>query len=361
MTGGLRIPGPVPLHSEVAAALRRPMISYRGPEMRRLLDGVVAGLSEYLGASRPPLLLTGSGTGAMEASLVNTLSPGDRVVGLGGGQFGERFLGIARAFGLDVRSLGVGWGEPASPERLREVLRSGPGFRAVLLTHCETSTGVLHPVAELLRVVRAESDALALVDAVSSLGAVPLDVDACDVVFTGSQKAWGLPPGMAMVWTSERAEAAGSAARLPRFYWNFATLREAMRRGTMPFTPSIPVLFALEAGVRLMLREGRDAGFARHERAAALVRRELAGMDLALVAPPGFRSPTVTAAWLPDGTEWSGLSDRLAARGVTLAGGLGEFAGRILRFGHMGWMTAEELRPALGALAESLVPPAGAS
>ncbi len=330
------------------------MMSYRGPEMRRLLDEVADGLSRYLGASRPPLLLTGSGTGAMEAALVNTLSPGDRVVGLGGGQFAERFLGMARRFGLDARNLGTPWGEPASPDQLRRVLRTWPGVRAALLTHCETSTGVLHPLAELLQAVRAESDALALVDAVSSLGAMPLRVDDCDVAFTGSQKAWGLPPGMAMVWVSERAEAAETAARLPRFYWSFAAYREAMRRGTLPFTPALPALFAMEAGVRLMLREGLDAVAARHARAAALVRREMEGMRLALVAPPGFQSPTVTAAWLPQGVAWEELARQLAERGLTLAGGFGEMAGKALRFGHLGWMTAEDLRPALQALAESL-------
>ncbi len=324
------------------------MISYRGPEMRRLLAGVTTRLSEYLGASRTPLLLTGSGTGAMEAALVNTLSPGDRVIGLGGGQFAERFLGVARAHGLDAISLGTAWSEAASPDRLRRALRKPT--RAVLLTHCETSTGVLHPASDLLRVVREESDALALVDAVSSLGAASLAVDDCDVVFTGSQKAWGLPPGMAMVWTSERAEAAEARARLPRFYWDFA----AYRGETMPFTPAVPVLFAMEAGIRLMLREGREQVFARHAEAAALVQGELEAMGLALVAPEGYRSPTVTAAWLPEEVEWAELSRRLAERGVTVAGGLGELKGKVLRFGHLGWMTAGDLEEPLRVLADTI-------
>ncbi len=347
---GLRIPGPVPLRTEVTAALGRPMISYRGPEMRRLLERIQSGLAEVVGSERRPLLLTASGTGAMEAALVNALSPGDRVFGLGGGQFAERFLAVARAYGLDARGLGVEWGEAASPDRLREALRESPEVRAVLLTHCETSTGVLHPVEELIDVVRAESDALALVDAVSSLGAAPLAVDRCDVTFTGSQKAWGLPPGMAMVWTSPRAEAAEAEARLPRFYWKFANYR----REIPPFTPAVPVLFAMDAGVKLMIAEGATATHARHAEAAAFARRELGRMGLRIVAPEGFRSPTVTAAWLPDGVEWKAVSARLAERGIVLGGGLGRFSGKVLRVGHLGWMTADDLRPALEALADTI-------
>ena len=223
----LLLPGPTGLHPEVAAAAARPMMSYRGPEMRALLERVSGSLSEYLGSERRPVLLTASGTGAMEASLANTLSPGDRVVGLGGGQFAERFLGIARAYGLETVSLETPWGRAAEPERLREAFARFPDLKAVLLTHCETSTGVLHPVADLLRVARESGEALVLVDAVSSLGATPLAVDDFDVVFTASQKAWGLPPGLAPVWTSERAEAAAAGARLPRFYFDFARYREA--------------------------------------------------------------------------------------------------------------------------------------
>ena len=159
----------------------------------------------------------------------------------------------------------------------------------MLLTHSETSTGVLHPLPELIRIVREEGEALVLVDAVSSLGAMPLGVDSCDAVFTASQKAWGLPPGMAMVWTSERAEAAERVATLPRFYWNFARYREAMARGSMPFTPALPVLFAMEAGIRLMLREGREAVFRRH--ADAALRRASGCPRWASVSLPTRRPP----------------------------------------------------------------------
>lgn len=342
----LLLPGPTGLHPEVAEATARPMMSYRGPEMRALLERVSGSLSEYLGSERRPVLLTASGTGAMEASLANTLSPGDRVVGLGGGQFAERFLGIARAYGLETVHLETPWGRAADPARLREAFARFPDLKAVLLTHCETSTGVLHPVADLLRVARESGEALVLVDAVSSLGATPLAVDDFDVVFTASQKAWGLPPGLAPVWTSARAEAAAAGARLPRFYFDFARYREAAARGVTPFTPALPVFFALEAGIRLLLREGRETVFRRHAAAADAARRAVTAAGLELVAEPSVASKTVTAARLPADADWPAASRRLQDdHGLVLAGGLGKWAGKILRVGHLGWITPDDLRP----------------
>ena len=341
--------------------MAQPLISYRGPEARALLRRVAEGFCEYLGTRREPVLLTASGTGAMEATLANLLSPGDPVLGLGGGQFADRFLGVAEAFGLETRSLDTPLGKPAAPERLREALRAHPGTRAVLLTHSETSTGVRHPLPELIRVVREENDALVLVDAVSSLGAMPLAVDSCDAVFTASQKAWGLPPGMAMVWTSERAEAAERTARLPRFYWSFSRYRDALARGSAPFTPAVPVLFAMEAGLRLMLREGREAVFRRHAETAAAARSRLRALGLDLLADEPDATNTVTAAWLPPGVAWPELTRTLQERhGIVLAGGLGPLAGRILRLGHLGWTTPADVHRAADALESCLRPGPGA-
>lgn len=339
--------------------MARPAMDYRGPGMRALLERISESLRQYLGTGRAPLLLTASGTGAMEASLANHLSPGDRVLGLGGGQFAERFLGVARAFGLRRRSLETEWGRPADPEALRRALRADPETKAVLLTHSETSTGVLHPVEALLGVVRESSGALAFVDAVSSLGAAPLAVDDFDVVFTASQKAWGLPPGAAMVWTSPRAEAREAQARLPRFYFDFARYREARARGTLPFTPALPVFHALDAGAALLLEEGREAVFRRHRAAAAEARRAISAAGLEAVAADEWASPTVTAAYLPPETDWPSAAKRLREEhGVVLAGGLGRLAGRILRIGHLGWATPETVRPAAAALRAVFAAPA---
>ncbi len=354
-TPDLRIPGPTPLHPEVAAAVGRPMTSYRGPEMRALLPKLLRELSDFVGSRAEPILLTASGTGAMEAALVNTLSPGDRVLGLGGGVFADRFLRIAAAFGLDVASLDTPWGEPADPRRLTDALRGRPDTRAVLLTHCETSTGVLHPLAEMIAAARGAGKPLVLVDAVSSLGAVEVPIADSDIVFTGSQKAWGLPPGMAMVWTSPRAEAAEREARLPRFYWGFDRYREAAARGSFPSTPALPVLFAMEAGLRLLREEGRDAVFARHAACAAHARDGLRDLGLRLVAPDSQASPTVTAAWLPDGISWPDLAGRLREEHrLVLGGGLGRLAGRVLRLGHLGWATPKDIDRAVSAVGRAL-------
>ncbi len=331
------------------------MTSYRGPEMAALLPKLLGDLSNFVGASSAPLLLTASGTGGMEATLVNTLSPGDRVLGLGGGVFAERYLQVASGYGLDAATLDTPWGEPADPGRLRAELARRPDTRAVLLTHCETSTGVLHPLAELIAAARGAGDALVLVDAVSSLGAVEVPVADCDVVFTGSQKAWGLPPGLAMVWTSSRAEAAEATARLPRFYWDLARYREAAARGSFPSTPALPVVFAMEAGLRLLLEEGRDGVFARHAAAAVAAREGLVALGLRLVAPEPHASPTVTAAWLPDGVSWPDLARRLREEhGLVLGGGLGRLAGRVLRLGHLGWVTPEDVNRAVTTIGRGL-------
>ena len=299
----LRIPGPTPLHPEVVAAMRRPMTSYRGPEMAALLPKLLSDLSGFVGAASAPLLLT---------------APPRAPRG----------------------------GEPADPDRLRAELARRPDTRAVLLTHCETSTGVLHPLAELIAAARGAGDALVLVDAVSSLGAVEVPVADCDVVFTGSQKAWGLPPGLAMVWTSSRAETAEATARLPRFYWDLARYREAAARGSFPSTPALPVVFAMEAGLRLLLDEGRDGVFAREG---------LVALGLRLVAPEPHASPTVTAAWLPDGVSWPDLARRLREEhGLVLGGGLGRLAGRVLRLGHLGWVTPEDVNRAVAAIGRGL-------
>ena len=203
--------------------------------------------------------------------------------------------------------------------------------------------------------VREAGDALVIVDAVSSLGAVPVPVDDCDVVFTASHKAWGLPPAMAMVFVSERAEAAASRARLPRFYWDFARYRKAQERGSVPFTPELPILFAMEAGLRLLEAEGREAVYRRHAETAATVRSGLRGAGLRLVAEDHWASPTVTAAWLPPGVSWAELSGRLEAlHRIAFGGGLGRLAGRIFRIGHLGWTSPRETAPALAALRSCL-------
>jgi aspartate aminotransferase-like enzyme len=357
MEQNLRTPGPTPLPDDVREAQAQQMINHRGPEFAEMLRETAAGIGELIGSSGEILLLTGSGSGAMEAAIVNTLSPGDRVLAVTIGSFGDRFAKIAGAFGASVDRLESEWGQPADPEALRARLLDAEPYRAVLITHNETSTGVANPLAELAAVARAApGDPLLLVDGISGLGAMPFEADAwgVDLVVSASQKAWMASPGIAIAALGDRAVAAAESARMPRAYWDFGEARAWAAKGQTPWTPAISVLFGLRVGVRRLRQEGRERTWARHAAVAAGVAAGVARLDLELVASPEHRSPTVTAAWLPDGVEWAILNARLLERGLVLAGGQGHWTGKILRFGHMGEISIHEMADGLEVLGETL-------
>lgn len=353
----LRIPGPTPLRDDVARAVGRPMINYRGPEMAELLRGIVAKLKRYLATEHDVLLLTSSGTGGLEAAVANTLSPGDRVVAVSAGVFGERFCRIAETFGADVRRLDVEWGRAADPEDLRRLIRRTPDARAVLVTHNETSTGIAHPLEEMAAVVREETEALLLVDGVSSLGAMPLPMGAwaVDLVVTGSQKAWGVPPGMAFLFASPRVWEASKHAKMPRFFFDLERYREAHARGTFPFTPALPVVYALDVALDRLLEETPEGVFRRHADVAARARAGLAGMGFPLFGDEAHASPTVTAVRVPGGIDEAALVELLRTRYRTvLARGQERLKGRIVRLGHLGWVSIEDVTSALAAVRDAL-------
>jgi aspartate aminotransferase-like enzyme len=284
---------------------------------------------------------------------VNTLSPGDRVLGVSIGSFGDRFAKIAGVYGADVTRLDAEWGYAADPDEIRERLRTMPDVKAVLLTHNETSTGVMNPIAELAAAVREETpDALILVDSVSGLGAVPFRMDdwGVDVVVTGSQKAWMAAPGLAMIAASERGWAAMETARMPRFYLDLRAHRDAAAGGQTPFTPAIAVVYQVDEGLRLMAAEGAESIFARHEACAAASRAGLAALGFELFADPRHASRTVTAANVPDDLDWKAFNAEVKRRGVVLAGGQGKLTGKIFRLGHLGSVTLEEILGALSTL-----------
>jgi aspartate aminotransferase-like enzyme len=357
MTQNLRIPGPTPLPDEVLDAQSRPMIDHRGTEFAEILREVSAGIARLVGAGGDVLLLTGSGSGAMEAAVVNTLSPGDRVLVVTIGAFGDRFAGIAEAFGASVERLEVPWGEAADPAAIAAHLAANPPYAAVLVTHNETSTGVTNPLRELAAAIRsAPGDPLAVVDGISGLGAMPFEMDAwgVDLVVSASQKAWMGSPGIAIAVVGERAWDAAERARMPRFYWDFREARSFAEKGQTPWTPAVSVLFGLQVGLERLMAEGPERTWARHE---AIARGAQAGMEAAglrLVAPTGHRSPTVTAAWLPDGLDWSPFNATMRSRGLVIAGGQGKWSGKILRFGHMGHVEWPDIGAALRVLAETL-------
>ncbi len=357
MQHNLRVPGPTPLPDDVREAQAQPMIDHRGAEFGRMLPEITDGIAELIGTSDEVLLLTSSGTGAMEAAIVNTLSPEDRVLAVTIGAFGDRFAEIATTYGANVERLEVEWGEAADPAVLRDHLAGHEPYAAVLLTHNETSTGVVNPLRELVAEVRqAPAQPLVIVDGISGLGAIPFEMDAwgVDLVVSASQKAWMGSPGIAIAAVGERARRAGERAGMPRFYFDFGQARRWAEKGQTPWTPAVSVLFGLQVGVRRLLAEGREQTWRRHAALAAAVGAGLEAVGLELVAPAGHRSATVTAAWVPDGIEWVPLNRTLRERGLALAGGQGKWAGRILRFGHMGDVRLSELTDALRTLGEVL-------
>jgi aspartate aminotransferase-like enzyme len=349
----LRIPGPTGLPPTVRETGARQMINHRGPEFAAMLARILAGMKPYFGTTCDIAMLTTAGTGGLEAAVVNTLSPGDRVLGISIGSFGDRFAKIARTYGAEVTKIDVEWGQAADPAVLREALEREPGYRAVLLTHNETSTGVMNPIPELAAAVRdVAPEALILVDSVSGLGAVPFQMDAwgVDVVVTGSQKAWMAAPGLAMVAASDRAWAAMETATMPRVYLDLRAHRDAHAGGETPWTPAIAVVYQVDEGIRLMTAEGADAVFARHEACAAASRAGLAALGFELFADQRHASRTVTAASVPGDLEWKVFNGELKRRGLVLAGGQGKLTGKIFRLGHLGSVTLEEILGAMSVL-----------
>ncbi len=349
----LRIPGPTALPPSVREAGARQMINHRGPEFAAMLDRILTGMKPYFGTTSDIAMITTAGTGGLEAAVVNTLSPGDRVLGVSIGSFGDRFAKIARTYGAEVTKIEAEWGEAADAAEVRETLRATPGVKAVLLTHNETSTAVMNPIPELAAAVRQESpDALILVDSVSGLGAVPFQMDAwgVDVVVTGSQKAWMSAPGLAMIAASPRAWTAMESATMPRIYLDLRAHRESHAAGQTPWTPAIAVVYQVDEGIRLMTAEGADHIFARHEACAAAARAGLRALGFELFADQRHASRTVTAAVVPEDLDWKAFNTDLKRRGLVLAGGQGKLTGKIFRLGHLGSVTVEEILGAMSVL-----------
>lgn len=348
----LRIPGPTTLPPSVREAGGRQMINHRGPEFKELLGRLQEGMRPYFGTTSSIAILSCAGTGGLEAAVVNTLSPGDRVLAVSIGAFGDRFAKIAEAYGAEVDRVAAEWGWAAEPDEVRERL-GGADYKAVLLTHNETSTGVMNPIPELAAAIRAAApEALILVDTVSSLGAVPFDMDGwgIDLVVTGSQKAWMAAPGMAMVAASERGWAAMETAKMPRFYLDLRRHRDAMADGETPWTPAVAVAFQVDEGLRLMHEEGREAVFARHVACAAATQAGLQALGFELFADASHRSRTVTAAHIPEGLDWKGFNADLKRNGLIVAGGQARLAGKVFRVGHLGSVSVDEIVDAIETL-----------
>ncbi len=358
----LRTPGPTPIPDDIMNAMSTPMINHRGPEFGQLIKKTTEQLKQVFFTKNDVLILTASGTGALEASLVNTLSPGDKVLSPSAGSFGDRFIDMAEAFGADVQRMDFEWGEPVDPGAIRRALQADPGIKAVMITHNETSTGVTHPVEEIARIAKQEFDKLLLVDAVSSLGCIPIPVDAwdCDMVGTASQKGFMIPPGLAFISISERAWEEQKTAKMPRFYFDLESAKRTLERGQTPFTPNISAMYGLSQALDMLLSEGMENVFGRHSDIAQFTRdsiREL-GLDL-LVQDERYASNTVTAVKVPhnvDGPKLRGLMR--TEKNVVLAGGQGKLSDSIFRIGHLGHVSKADIDEVVAAL-RALLPQVG--
>jgi aspartate aminotransferase-like enzyme len=293
----------------------------------------------------------------MEAAIVNTLSPGDRVLAISVGNFGDRFARIASDFGADVVKLDFPWGQAADPDAVAAAAKRERGLKAVLVTHNETSTGVTNDVQAIGQALRG-SPALLIVDAVSSLGALPLPADdwGVDIVVTGSQKALMTPPGLALVSVNDRSWAAHQTARLPRHYWDFSAAKKAQEKGQTPYTPAISLMYALAAALRLIAAEGLPSVYERHQAIAHATREGVKGLGLRLFADPAHASNAVTSVLVPDGFSAKDLLRRLReVHRVVLAGGQGPLDGKIFRIGHLGWVHPADVDIVLAALRAELL------
>ena len=358
----LRLPGPTPCPSDVLQAMTKQMINHRGEEFGQILNGVTAKLKQLFQTKNDVFLLTGSGTGGMEATIVNTLSPGDKVLSVSNGVFGERFATIAQQFGAEVIPLRFDWGKPADADAVRQALQAEPQIKAVLVTHNETSTGVTNDLASISSVVK-EFDKLLLVDAISSLGSINLPIDDwhCDVTVTGSQKGWMAPPGLAMVSVSQDGWQAHAKARMPRFYWDFTRAKRYSKMATAqtPWTPAISIVFALSVSLDMMLKEGLSNIIARHARVSKATREGIKSLGLSLFADESYASNTVTAVRSSNGLDTKKMLRILREEHkVVLAGGQQKLDGEIFRIGHLGWVTEDDIKTVISAL-KVVLPQAG--
>jgi serine---pyruvate transaminase len=355
----LLTPGPTPVPPEVLAAIAQPVVHHRGPDFRRTYGRCLERLRAVVRTEHDVLLFTASGTGAFESAVANLSSPGDRALVVSAGYFGERWISMARAFDVDLVLLRYAWGETPDPDDLRASLEEAGGVGVVYLTHSETSTGVVADVQALTDVAKG-AGALVVVDAVSSLGAVPLETDAwgIDVTVSGSQKALMTPPGLSFASTSPAAVASAARSTTPRFVLDWERTRAGQEGLDSPFTPAVSLVQGLDVALGMLLDEGLEAVFERHVRLGRACRAGVKAMGLDLFSPDEDRSAVVTAVRGPDGVDLAEFLLRLRdVYGIQLIGGQGDLKGKIFRIGHIGWFDVFDITTALAgvelALAEA--------
>jgi aspartate aminotransferase-like enzyme len=347
-------PGPTPVPPEVLEVLARPAIHHRGPDFLKAYRSVLDRLKQVFRTEHDVLLLTSSGTGAFESAVANLTQPGERALVVSHGNFGERWADMVKVYGADLDHLAYAWGDAPDPA---EVGERAQGAAVVYVVHSETSTGVVSDVQAIAAAAK-EQGALIVVDAISSLAAVPCETDAwgLDVVVAGSQKALMTPPGLAAVSVSPAALAKARETVTPRFYFDWERTRKGQETLDAPFTPAVPLILGLDVALGLILEEGLDAAFERHVRLGRATRAGVKAMGLELASPEEDRAAVVTTVRAPEDLDVAAflldLRDRL---GVQLIGGQGAWKGKVFRIGHIGYFDLFDITTALAAVEDGLV------
>ncbi|MBD2561873.1 MULTISPECIES: pyridoxal-phosphate-dependent aminotransferase family protein [Nostoc] len=354
----LMIPGPTPVPEAALLALAKHPIGHRTSEFSNILAEVTENLKWLHQTQSDVLTLNVSGTGAVEAGIINFLSPGDCILVGSNGKFGERWVEVGQAYGLNVEEVKVEWGKPLDPAVFAEKLQADTQkqIKAVIITHSETSTGVLNDLETINRHVKEHGEALIIVDAVTSLGAFNLPVDAwgLDIVASGSQKGYMIPPGLGFVSVSPKAWEAYKTAKLPKYYLDLGKYRKATAKNTTPFTPPVNLIVALHTTLRIMKEEGLESIFARHERLKNATRAAIQGLNLPLFAADSSASPAITAV-APQGIEPDKIRSLMKKRfDIALAGGQDHLSNKIFRIGHLGFVSDRDILSCIASLEVTL-------
>ena len=347
-------PGPTPIPNEVALAMAETMMHHRTPQFNKIFDEAREGLKKLFATKNDVLILAASGTGAMEASVANLFSPGDKVLVINGGKFGERWLNIANAFGLNPIEMKVEWGQAVKVADVEKQLKAHPDLQGVMIQASETSTTVFHPVQEIAKLTK--NGPLFLVDGVTAVGVVPLPLDEwnIDVLVTGSQKALMLPPGLSFIALSDRAWEKTKQAQLPRFYFDLNLERKNQQKGSGAFTPAVSLIFGVRASLAMMQREGLANVYARHARLCRATRAAAKALGLRLLAPDS-PSPAATGIYLPEGIDADAVLEYLRDKmNVVLAEGQDQLKGKAIRIAHIGYMGGFDVITAIAALEMAL-------
>ena len=351
----LLAPGPTPVPERALLAMAQPIIHHRTPQFSEVFAEACQLLKFVFQTEQDVLILSSSGTGAMESSIVNLFSPGDEVIAINGGKFGERWGKISEVYNLKVHWVNVEWGKAVDVSVIKGLLDKNPNIKGVLSPASETSTTVTHPVRELAELTK-KSDCLLIVDGITAVGVtdIPMDKWGIDALVSGSQKAFMLPPGLAFIALSEKAWKAAEKSKCPRFYFDLKKERKNLAKKTSAYTPAVSLITGLRETLLMMKEEGLDNVFARHERLARATRSAMEALGLKLLAPQNPAS-SATGVYLPEGLDGKKfvkyIRDEL---GVTMAGGQDHLEGKIIRIAHLGYIDTFDIITAVSAVEMAL-------